>query len=251
MAYLARVAMEALSGEALATEIGSLKALAADNPTMRCHIEPLVERYEAERLRRSVAEKEKPAEVAETGVAAAAAAGPLALDQAHEASSERGGRARTAPCRFGSARSLPALDPSHPHLSPEEGMQRDANRVMKVQLRHNESLIAESARNLACPLLCLEKLERGEALDGRRDSLLSTQMRRVAVADDGNRYDFEAIKRYVLKNMGTRLVSPITKQPMGAHVRTTVRKAHKTHKDRVIRKEIVWTPTLTEAAAGV
>jgi hypothetical protein len=43
----------------------------------------------------------------------------------------------------------------------------------------------------------------------------------------------------------------ITKQPMGAHVRTTVRKAHKTHKDRVIRKEIVWTPTLTEAAAGV
>ena len=124
---------------------------------------------------------------------------------------------------------------------------------MKVQLRHNESLIAESARKFACPLLCLEQLERGEVLDGRRDSLLSTQMRRVAVADDGNRYDFEAIKRYVLKNMGTQLVSPITKQPMGAHVRTVVRTAHTAHaahKDRVLRKEVVWTPTLTEAAVA-
>ena len=248
MAFLARLAMEALSDAALATETGNLKKLAAENPTMRSHIEPLVERHEAERLRRSVAEKAKPEVVAEV---AEVAAGALALDQAHEALSARSGRARTAPCRFGSARSLPVPDPSQQHLSPEEEAQRDANRVMKVQLRHNESLIAESARNFACPLLCLEKLERGEVLDDRRDSLLSTQMRRVAVADDGNRYDFEAIKRYVLKNMGTRLVSPITKQPMGAHVRTTVRKAHKAHKDRVIRKEIVWTPTLTEAAAGV
>ena len=40
----------------------------------------------------------------------------------------------------------------------------------------------------------------------------------AAVADDGHKYDFVRLKEYIRAHIGQRLVSPITKEPMSAHV---------------------------------
>lgn len=88
-----------------------------------------------------------------------------------------------------------------------------------TQCEANKATIMQTARELACPLLVADEVAKGTYRDDCFEVLMRTQMREVAVADDGHRYDLVRLKQYIRAHIGERLVSPITKQPMSAHVR--------------------------------
>ena len=86
------------------------------------------------------------------------------------------------------------------------------------QFEQNKATIKRQALELACPLLVADEVARGNYSENDVKFLLRTQMKRVAVADDGHKYDFVRLKEYIRAHIGQRLVSPITKEPMRAHV---------------------------------
>lgn len=149
-------------------------------------------------------------------------------------------RVRVAPTRFDA-------NPKRKRVrtfTPEQKVQYDTNSVLREQMRYNDDTIWKNAIAFSCPLLRAHKIEAGDFEENDLLSLLGTQMRQVAVADDGHQYDFGAIKAYIQANIDRQLVSPITKEPMTCSVRYTgpVRA-----KDGTLRKTLVvstWRPDL-------
>ena len=90
-----------------------------------------------------------------------------------------------------------------------------------TQCEANKAVLMQTARELACPLLVADEVAKGTYRDDCFEVLMRTQMRQVAVADDGHQYDFVRLKQYIRARIGERLISPITKQPMGGQVRFT------------------------------
>ena len=90
-----------------------------------------------------------------------------------------------------------------------------------TQCEANKAQLIQAARELACPLLVADEVSKGTYRDDSLEVLMRMQMKQVAVADDGYRYDFVRLKEYIREHIGQRLVSPITKQPMSAQVRFT------------------------------
>ena len=129
-----------------------------------------------------------------------------------QAMSHRGKRVTMAPERF------VVEAPTKKQLTAEEQAMRAQLQTMNQMLQMNDENIKEQARRYTCPLLCAEQGVEYPRATNSRDALIATQMTQVGVADDGYEYDFQALRRYINRNMGTRLVSPITKQPMLAKI---------------------------------
>ena len=130
-----------------------------------------------------------------------------------QAMSHRTKRVTMAPERF-----VVEAPSKQPPLTPEEQVMREQLRLFSQQVQMNDENIKEQARRYTCRLLCAEQGVEYPRATNSRDALLATQMTQVGVADDGYEYDFQALRRYINRNMGTRLVSPITKQPMLAKI---------------------------------
>ena len=153
-------------------------------------------------------------------------------------------RVRFAPSRF--AEDQAASIKREP--TREEKAQAEIVKVMREQLRQNEESIREQAEKYACPLLRAAKEEAGIAPSDRLEYLLSTQMKQVAVASDGQRYDFAALRAHILKGMRDARgpLSPITKRPLKPEVRYTAKK--RDSKTGVVMEGVlvtkVWKPDL-------
>lgn len=135
-------------------------------------------------------------------------------------SSER--RVRFAPSRFAEDQAAAIKRPP----TREEKAQAEANRTTREQLMVNEENIRSTAEKYACPLLRAAKEAEGIMPSNSLEYLLATQMKQVAVASDGQEYDFAALRAHILKGMREAQgpLSPITKRPLKPEVRYTARK---------------------------
>lgn len=91
-------------------------------------------------------------------------------------------------------------------------------RCLMDQMEQNKVTIKTNAARLSCPLLVADEVAKGNYNDNDADFLLRTQMKQVAVADDGYQYDFARIKSYIRDRMGQALLSPVTGEPMSGQV---------------------------------
>ena len=91
-------------------------------------------------------------------------------------------------------------------------------RCLMDQMEQNKVTIKTNAVRLSCPLLVADEEAKGNYNDNDADFLLRTQMKQVAVADDGHEYDLSRIKTYIRDRMGQALVSPVTGEPMSGQV---------------------------------
>ena len=92
------------------------------------------------------------------------------------------------------------------------------NKNTRKHLQQNAQWLRTSALQHQCPLLVAKAKKRGDYDPRSLKSLLRTRMKCVARADDGLCYDKHALIAYIKENMETRLVSPVTRQPMNALV---------------------------------
>ena len=153
-------------------------------------------------------------------------------------------RVRFAPCRFAEDQAASIKRPP----TRAEKAQAEHNRVLKEQMLVNEENIRSTAEKYACPLLRAAKEEAGIMPSDSLEYLLSTQMKQVAVASDGQQYDFAALRAHILKGMRDPRgpLSPITKRPLKPEVRYTAKK--RDSKTGVVMEGIlvtkVWKPEL-------
>lgn len=259
-----------LDDAALAAAIAEQEALAASNPAMAKYLAASLEEHRVERARRSTT-------TTSTAMVVAAEAGPApprppspasgastpeyyayAGDESDEdpeeiarrlqldgdPSSKRPTRSLRItirrPERYGSPHAT-AQD-KDAHLTAAERKSKRQKDAFYVQLKENHKKIKEAAREHACFLLCEQKGLPWPPTSDRLSVLLSTQMRKTAVASDGHYYDLTAITKYIQARMGERLVSPITKQPMAGKVFYMVRQGHA--KDNARWKEVTWQPKI-------
>lgn len=235
MAMPPSIAVRALSDASLAKEICDLEQLLTSNPAMATHIQPPLERHVAERARRvACADEEALAEVC------APTDAPDAPDAAEAAPGARCKRARTAPARF-AAEDVVNIET---YVSPAMLQQQEANKIMKEQVVRNNHMLKTTAKQFACPLRTQKLRDAGEEITDHVACWMKRQARHLAVADDGHYYDFEALKEYILAHMDTQLVSPVTGNPMTAHVHTTKRVRCKHDPNRTIVRPYMWTPML-------
>lgn len=126
-------------------------------------------------------------------------------------------------------------------------------RVLMDQFEQNKLTIKHNAANLACPLLVMDEKAKGDYNENDADFMLRTQMKQVAVADDGHEYDFDRIKAYIRQHMDSALLSPVTGEPMTGQVYFTEPVKDRTGQiiyrgkgvDRVPRVIVrAWQPTL-------
>lgn len=125
-----------------------------------------------------------------------------------------------------------------------ERAQSETNRVMREQLKQNLHIIKQYASTQSCPLLRAESVASGTFVEDNLKSLLSTQMKQVALAGDGIEYDFAAIKSYIRKNVSRQLVSPVTKQPMSFKVYYVARGRDSYGKIQKRLETRVWLPDI-------
>ena len=130
------------------------------------------------------------------------------------------------------------------YLTPAERKSKREKDAFYVQLKENHKQMKASAREHACFLLCQQKGLPYPPTSDRLEVLLSTQMKKPAVASDGHYYDLSAITKYIQAHMGQRLVSPITKQPMSGKVFYMVRQSHSKDKGNVRWKDATWQPKI-------
>ena len=153
-------------------------------------------------------------------------------------------RVRFAPSRFAEDQAAAIKRP----LTRIEKAQAETNQVLREQMRQNEESIRRFAEANACPLLRAAKEEEGIMPSDSLAYLLATQMKQVAVASDGQRYDFAALRSHIHKGMRDARgpLSPITKRPLKLEVRYTAKKRNpKT--GAVVEGELVtkvWKPSL-------
>lgn len=90
-----------------------------------------------------------------------------------------------------------------------------------AQFDENRATIKRNALRLACPLLCADEVRKGQYNDNDIEFLLRTQIKQVAMAADGEQYDFSRIKAYIREcNVkGQMLRSPVTGEEMSGEVR--------------------------------
>lgn len=90
-----------------------------------------------------------------------------------------------------------------------------------AQFDENKATIKRQALQLACPLLCADEVRKGRYKEHDTEFLLRTQMKQVAMAADGNQYDFDRIKAYIREcnAKGVMLRSPVTGEQMSCEVR--------------------------------
>jgi hypothetical protein len=117
---------------------------------------------------------------------------------------------------------------------------------MRHQVKTNDAIIKETARDRACPLLCAELGLPFPPVSNDLGTLMSTQMRKPALAADGYQYDLKALQKYIQKNMGGLLVSPITKQPMAGSVNYMARAQDNKDSKRTRWKHKTWQPVLSQ-----
>ena len=94
-------------------------------------------------------------------------------------------------------------------------------RCVMEQFEQNKMTIRTNAMQFSCPLLVADEVAKGNYNDNDAEFLLRTQMKQVALADDGIEYDFARIKSYIRDRMGQELVSPVSGEPMRGHVSFT------------------------------
>ena len=172
---------------------------------------------------------------------------PFALEDApYTTTKERTGRSTRIsirPSRYGMSKD--SAIPDGPILTQAEQTQKQMNEITHQQVKQNEEFIKQTARNHCCPLLCLKM---GVDYPPKTDSLnvlLSTQMRQPALASDGCQYDLTELTKYIQARMHQRLVSPITKQPMGGEVQYVTKHRDAKDKNRVRWKQMTWQPSLS------
>ena len=126
-------------------------------------------------------------------------------------------------------------------------------RIVMDQFEQNKLTIKHNAANLACPLLVADEVARGNYNENDADFMLRTQMKQVAMADDGHEYDFDRIKAYIRQHMDSALLSPVTGEPMTGQVYFTEPVKDRTGQiiytgkgvDRVPKVKVrAWQPTL-------
>lgn len=262
-----------LDDAALAAAIAEQEALVASNPAMAKYLATSLEQHRVERARRStttttstamvVADDEGPAPPRPPSPASGASTPEYyaysgdeleedteeiarRLQQDGDPSSKRPTRSLRItikrPERYGEPETGP--HDADAHLTAAESKSKRQNNAFYVQLKENHKQIKESAREHACPLLCQQKGLPWPPTSDRLSVLLSTQMKKTAVASDGHYYDLTAITKYIQARMGERLVSPITKQPMAGKVFYMVRQSHAKDKNAVRWKEATWQPKI-------
>lgn len=261
-----------LDDAALAAAIAEQEALAASNPAMAKYLAASLEQHGVERARRSTMAT---AITTSTAMVVSGEAGPPPASPSSEASTPEyfaysGGELDEDPEEI-ARRLKEGGDPStkrptrslritvrrperygleggahdkEAHLSPAERKRMHEKDAFYVQLKENHKSIKEAAREHACPLLCQQKGLPWPPTSDRLSVLLSTQMKKSAVASDGHYYDLTAISKYIQARMGQRLVSPITKQPMAGKVFYVVRQGHGKDKTNVRWKEATWQPKI-------
>ncbi len=162
---------------------------------------------------------------------------------------ERKARARTAPIRFSDEAEMKPEDYG-PLLTEGEQTMAEALETMQQLRERDDATIRANAVSLMCPLLRIDEEAAGTFNEHSLKCLLRTQMTRVALADDGHKYDFTRLKKYIRANTGRELLSPITKRPMSSQVQFTAVERDKNNvmlkgKPLVTR---VWTPGLRVGA---
>ncbi len=92
-----------------------------------------------------------------------------------------------------------------------------------AQFDANKATIKRQALQLACPLLCADEVRKGHYNQDDPKFLMRTQIKQVAMASDGNQYDFTRIKAYIREcnAKGVMLRSPVTGEEMSCEVRFT------------------------------
>ena len=92
-----------------------------------------------------------------------------------------------------------------------------------AQFDANKATIKRQALQLACPLLCADEVRKGHYNENDPEFLMRTQIKQVAMASDGNQYDFTRIKAYIREcnAKGVMLRSPVTGEEMSCEVRFT------------------------------
>ena len=197
--------LQALDDDALQKAIEGQEALIDCTPSMEPMLLPALRQYYAERDRRL-----------DATVGVVLGNERIVADSEDEANiaTGRSKRVRHATDHYGNT----AGSTKRPTL--REQMRKHPEFGASVeQFEQNKAMIKRQALELACPLLVADEVARGNYSENDLNFLLRTQMKRVAVADDGHQYDLVRLKQYIRAHIGQRLVSPITKQPMSAQVR--------------------------------
>lgn len=238
------LALDVLDDATLRSAINEQQRLIASNPAMEQYVGPALQQHLAERDRRTELDNAVLAELTINvpgddvcglldkcvregeGVGEAEACG-------------RSGRVRTQVARFGAA--SPRIYPS---LTTEEKLQARSNQIMRTQMAQNEVSIRATAVEYSCPLLHAQLEASGHVNDNSRKFILSAQMKRVAVANDGHRYDFSAIRAYISKNADARgmVNSPVTKQHMSGVVHYMAKRVDRKNRVKWVAKQ--WSPDM-------
>lgn len=208
--------LRGLSGATLDSAIADQQLLIAANPAM--------EQYVGTALRQHLDERERRAKDAAPPEANGqfAYASPVAAHEKATLAGTAERRVRFTPLRYG----LEAAEGAKRLPTRQEKEHQALNQTMKEQLRGNEEQIRQTAERHACPLLRAQKEAEGVAPNSSMGYLLATQMKQVAVASDGYRYDFAALRAHIQRGLRTEQgpLSPITKRALKSEVRYTVNK---------------------------
>ena len=169
---------------------------------------------------------------------------PFALEGAapHTTTKDRAGRSARVcvrPLRYGTPKDSAILD--GPILTLAEQTQKQMNEITHRQVKQNEETMKQTARNHCCALLCAKMGVDYPPKTDNLNVLLSTQMKKPALAGDGFQYDLTEIKEYIKARMHQPLVSPITKRPMGCEV------LYCTKKKSSWEKPVAWRPSLSDS----
>jgi len=232
-------ALNELDDAALDAAITEMQDLVATRPELGKFVATSLEQHKLERANREWAAAGSGNTTPEYG--------SYMLDSplltAIEKNTGRSTRIRIRPVRYG----LHKEDEAHkgPILSLAEQQQYDANKTIRQQVKTNDGIIKETARGMACPLLCAELGLPFPPVTNDLGTLMQTQMKKPALAADGYQYELKALQRYIQNNMGGMLVSPITKKAMCGSINYMVKAQDKKDSSRVKWKHKTWQPVLS------
>lgn len=233
------VSLTELDDAALDAAISDMEGLIATRPDFTKFVATSLEEHKSERAARARVDTESGN--------ATPAYGEFLLDSplltAVEKSTGRSTRIRICPVRYGLGAEDAVSD--GPILSLAEQIQLDINKTMRLQLKANDEILKEAARDMACPLLCAELGLPFPPVTNDLGTLMKTQIRKPALAADGHQYELRALQKYIQKNMDGVLVSPITKKQMPGCINYVVKSHGVKDSSRVKWKHKTWQPALS------
>ena len=130
-------------------------------------------------------------------------------------------RARSEPAKYGEQHDAPLKDRFARFPKAERKGLREQwkmNQTMRQSMNQTTRMLRQGALPHQCPLLMAKAKERGDYDPRSLKGLVRTRMKCVARAGDGRYYDKKALIEYIKANMETRLVSPVSGEPMTALV---------------------------------